>query len=85
MTSFTDGADADLVGSFNWTFDLSADLAVPEHAFSTDDDLGVFSWRYDAAQEKGIVRMYQRVSKSYPWLCTYFGAVSASAHPCCGT
>ena len=40
--------------------------------------------RYDAAQEKGIVRMYQRVSKSYPWLCTYFGAVSASAHPCCG-
>ena len=81
MTSFTDGADADLAGGFNWTFDLGADLAVPEHAFSAGDDLGIFSWRYDAEQAKGIVRMYQRVSKSYPWLCTYFGAVSAVPAP----
>ena len=58
---------------------LRSDLAplaiqVPEHEFPMDADLGIWSWRYDEVQEKGIVRIYQRVSKDYPWLCTYFGA-----------
>lgn len=63
---------------------------VPEHAFPMDADLGIWSWRYDEEQEKGIVRIYQRVSKDYPWLCTYFGAdvgqgVKANqACECCG-
>ena len=39
-----------------------------------DADLGIWSWRYDEEQKKGIVRIYQRVSQDYPWLCTYFGA-----------
>jgi|EP01046_Picozoa_sp_COSAG06_P079765 deoxyribodipyrimidine photolyase len=58
MTAFTDGEDAGLIGSFNWTFSLGADLAVPEHAFPMDTDLGIWSWHYDTTQEKGIVRMY---------------------------
>ena len=49
---------------------------VPEHEFPMDADLGVWSWSYDEEQNKGTVRIYQRVSKDYPWLCTYFGADS---------
>ena len=74
MTGFTDGADAGLVGNFNWTFSLGENLAVPEHSFPMSSDLGIWSWKYDGTQEKGVVRMYQRISKDYPWLCTYFGA-----------
>ena len=35
MTGFTDGNDPSLVGSFNWTFSLGEDLAVPEHEVRT--------------------------------------------------
>ncbi len=74
MVALADGADPELVGAFNWTFELDADLAVPEADFPADQSLGVWSWRYDATQGKGIVRVYQRVSARYPWICTYFGA-----------
>eukprot|EP01047_Picozoa_sp_COSAG01_P086470 COSAG01_NODE_19459_length_1008_cov_1.908691_1_plen_212_part_01 len=52
MTALTDGADPELHGSFNWTFSLDQNLAVPEHSFPLDKDLGVWSWRYDSAAKK---------------------------------
>ena len=73
MTAFTDASSPELIGSFNWTFELDADLTVPEAKFPKDKSLGVWSWRFDKASQKGIVRMYQRVSELYPWVCTYFG------------
>ena len=33
-----------------------------------------FHLRYDPLTKKGVTRIYQRVSRSYPWICTYFGA-----------
>ena len=76
MVRYTDPADHDsaLAGGFNWTFELDADLAVPEADFPMDKSLGVFSWRYDEARGSGVVRMYQRVSPMFAWICTYFGA-----------
>jgi hypothetical protein len=73
MTSFTDPTSDDLYGSFNWTFELNSDLTVPEKEFSTNKSLGVWSWKYDNHRNKSIVRVYQRVSLLYPWICTYFG------------
>ena len=46
LTGLTDGADAELVGNFNWTFTLDADLGAAEHEFPADADLGIWSWRY---------------------------------------
>ena len=74
MVEYTDPADPGLAGGFNWTFELDADLAVPEAEFPIDKSLGVFSWRYDEARGSGVVRMYQRVSPMFAWICTYFGA-----------
>lgn len=74
MVLYTDPTDPKLAGGFNWTFELDADLAVPEAEFPMDRSLGIFSWEYDEARGAGVVRMYQRVSAQYAWICTYFGA-----------
>eukprot|EP00937_MAST-01D_sp_MAST-1D-sp2_P003702 g3702.t1 len=77
MVALTAGGDPLLAGSFNWTFELELDLGVGERAFPANASLGVWSWRYDAARRGGVVRLYQRVSRRYPWVCTYFGVDSA--------
>ena len=73
MTTFTDPTSNDLHGSFNWTFELNSDLTLPEQEFGANNSLGIWSWKYDTHLNKAIVRVYQRVSLLYPWICTYFG------------
>ena len=73
MVRLTDPSTATLEGHFNWTFELDADLTVSESEFPKNKSLGIWSWRFDTASNKGIVRVYQRVSSLYPWICTYFG------------
>jgi hypothetical protein len=73
MTHFTDPSSEDMHGSFNWTFELESDLTLSEKDFSKNYSLGIWSWKYDHRLQKAIVRIYQRVSKMYPWICTYFG------------
>ena len=71
MTALTDPAADPLRqrGSFNWTFELDADLAVPEEHFPANKSLGIWSWERDAARGgRGRVRVYQRVSALYPWI-----------------
>ena len=89
MVDFTDPSDPFLRGSFNWTFELELDLAVPESEFPKNASLGIWSWERmpsgsgatttavtttPTARGQGITRLYQRVSQRYPWICTYFGA-----------
>jgi hypothetical protein len=86
MVGYTDPSDPSLRGRFNWTFELDADLAVPEADFPLSKSLGIWEWiadptsRVSSSGEKtekghrGMVRIYQRVSKMYSWICTYFGA-----------
>ena len=72
MVGYTDSTT--LRGRFNWTFELDQELGVPEAQFPSDKSLGVWEWWYDEAEQKGVVRLYTRVSKEYPWQCAYFGA-----------
>ena len=73
MVGYTDPSDPSLHGKFNWTFELDANLDVPEENFPHDKSLGVWEWWVDD-EGKGVVRVYQRVSARYAWICTYFGA-----------
>ena len=75
MIKYTDPADPQLRGGFNWTFELDEDLAVAEADFPATSSLGILEWSADKAG-KGLVRVYQRVSEKYSWICTYFGADS---------
>ena len=82
LVGYTDPSDTRLKGRFNWTFQLDADLAVAEADFPMDTDLGVWEWWVDESSGKGVVRVYQRVSQQYSWICTYFGAGDPV---CCAT
>lgn len=73
MTQFTDPNSSNLFGSFNWTFELDANLKVKEEDFPKNQSLGIWSWEWSPTLNKAIVRVYQRVSTLYPWICTYFG------------
>jgi hypothetical protein len=46
----------------------------PQADFPANRSLGIFEWWFDTEKQKGIVRVYQRVSPMYSWICTYFGA-----------
>eukprot|EP00756_Hemistasia_phaeocysticola_P053805 Hpha_TRINITY_DN29757_c0_g1::TRINITY_DN29757_c0_g1_i1::g.2522::m.2522 len=77
LVGYTDPGDPQLVGRFNWSFELEEDLAVPETTFPMNKSLGVWEWRQDPQSQRGIVRVYQRVSAQYSWICTYFGVDAA--------
>lgn len=64
MVGLTDPRDPALVGNINWTYELDADLNVPEHEFSMHKSLGIWSWQIDPISKKGVTRIYQRVSSS---------------------
>ena len=74
LVHFTDPKDPSLRGSFNWTFELDSDLAVTESDFPLNRSLGKTEWWVDDASGQGVVRVFQRVSALYPWICSYFGA-----------
>ena len=81
MVGYTDPKDPNLRGRFNWTFELDADLSVSEADFPASQSLGIWEWMVapsesigDKVAHRGMVRIYQRVSKMYSWICTYFGA-----------
>lgn len=74
LVAYTDPNDPSLRGGFNFTFELDQDLALSEAAFPKSASLGVWEWWWDEAKQSGVVRVYQRVSERYSWICTYFGA-----------
>jgi hypothetical protein len=57
LVGLTDPSDPELIGRFNWTFELQADLSVPEQEFPKNQSLGIWEWRYDTVLKKGIVRV----------------------------
>ena len=58
----------------------------PEGAFPMDRSLGIWEWHYDKERGRGVVRVYQRVSKQcVRYLCVGCGGggcASASASVC---
>ena len=54
MVHYTDPADPTMFGSFNWTFELGANLAVPEKDFPMTNSLGIYSWQYDEERKAGV-------------------------------
>ena len=74
LVQLTQPGDPHLRGSFNWTFEYDADLAVPEHDFPRNSSWGKAEWWRDAATGVGHVRLFSQTSPMYPWTCTYFSA-----------
>ena len=66
--------DPHLRGSFNWTFEYDADLALPEPDFPHDRSWGKAEWWRDSTTGVGHVRLFSQTSTMYPWTCTYFSA-----------
>ena len=75
LVHLTEPGDPHLRGSFNWTFEYDANLAVvPPSAFPRNQSWGKAEWWRDASTGIGHVRLFSQTSTMYPWTCTYFSA-----------
>ena len=72
LVHLTQPEDPSLRGSFNWTFEYDADLAVPQSDFPRDRSWGKAEWWRDSETGIGHVRLFSQTSAMYPWTCTYF-------------
>ena len=74
LVHLTQPEDPSLRGSFNWTFELDANLAVPQSDFPRNRSWGKAEWWRDSETGIGHVRIFSQTSSIYPWTCTYFSA-----------
>ena len=74
LVHLTQPEDPSLRGSFNWTFEYDADLAVPQSDFPRNRSWGKAEWWRDSKTGIGHVRLFSQTSSMYPWTCTYFSA-----------
>ena len=74
LVHLTQPEDPNLRGSFNWTFELDANLEVPQSDFPLNRSWGKAEWWRDNETGIGHVRLFSQTSAMYPWTCTYFSA-----------
>lgn len=74
LVYLTQPDDPNLRGSFNWTFEYDANLAVPQSDFPRNQSWGTAEWWRDSETGIGHVRLFSQTSEMYPWTCTYFSA-----------
>ena len=75
LVELTQPDDPYLRGSFNWTFEYDANLAVPEHDFPSNQSWGKAEWWRDNETGIGHVRLYSQTSLMYPWYASFIHSI----------